>query len=200
MGLYLAGGRLRSHAAGRVLRWMHRAAHPKCSLEHLPCKRRLRSAARVRSKGGGRDKSCCWVAVGKIRETGCVLGLCGQPPSFTGSRTVMGQSSLSRLAQHRAWGELGASPGIVSACFKAAVGVCERAELQGCFPCTDADRAAGLEPLGTLPLSQEHHSSLFSALFRQILPAQRPWLRNPLCRAAGGWFKRPAEGFNPPVT
>lgn len=61
--------------------------------------------------------------------------------------------------------------------------------------CTDADGAAGLEPLGTLPLSQEHHSSLFSALFRQILPAQSPWLRNPLCRAAGGWFKRP--GFNP---
>lgn len=45
-----------------------------------------------------------------------------------------------------------------------------------CFPCTDTDGAAGLEPLGTLPLSQEHHSLLFSALFRQILPAQSPWL------------------------
>lgn len=66
---------------------------------------------------------------GAEEQGGRDLGLCGQPPSFTRSQTAMGQSFLSRLAQHRAWGEPGASPGTVSTCFEAAVGVCEGAEL-----------------------------------------------------------------------
>lgn len=60
----------------------------------------------------------------------------------------------------------------------------------------------GPEPLGTVPLLQEHHGSpVLTAVFRQILHVWlEPLAPKPLCGAAGGQLKRPREGFNPSLT